>query len=440
MSFPSGVLPATGAYYDGLYGGVVNGLRLFVVCGAGNSIDVTNITTTSLTVTTENVTNLTVDNFYTDLFVIEYAPVTIVSNTYNNYNLTGQSKVAFSSTGGASTITGFAGGVNGQIVYVLNNGTANVTLANQNGSSLLGNRIACPWGANYILFPGREIILQYDGANAVWRFATPTLAIGTGAGIQTSGCDQVIIGAGLAQSDNGDGSNTISSGLTVENANTPLHAVLGPTTVKANNDQGSSSYGRVYWDGTALNFQGLIAYLAGTGPIGPFIDFEFTTGATLAIALDPAATSPTGRDALKLTIPTGGGGGYPSLTTGQVSQTTGYSATSSPAQVTGMDIMLPAIGTYLITATMQWSVTGTTVLGNAVGKLRDTTAGIDITPSNLQTYNTTAPGATGGTISFTCLHATTVVNQHVQLWANYSGMGTPTLTIAGSVIDIVRTA
>ena len=180
---------------------------------------VTNLTVVNLTVTTVNVTNITVDNFYTDLFVIQYV-VTVISNiTYNNFNVVGQSKLALDPSGAGAVITGFdGGGVNGQVLYILNVSAYPIKLTDNDSGSLAGNRIYCPWGVYYLLQPGREIQLEYDLTTGVWRFATPTMAVGTAGSpnvILTDGCDLILAGTNVTFTDNMDGSATISaSGVT----------------------------------------------------------------------------------------------------------------------------------------------------------------------------------------------------------------------------------
>ncbi len=269
--------------------------------------------------------NLLVQNFYTTSINLKYTVITLLNVTYNNYSAAGQSKIAFSpSMSGASAISGFAGGTSGQLLYVWNVGPGPLTLLHQSAGSAAGNKIFTPLRHDYVLWANSGCILEYDtlfgdgSGNAVWRFDEPTFgAENLDASAVTYGCRQL----------------------------------------KANNDLGTGHrYGRLEAldnaDGTSTwNWQGIKAYLAGTGLIGPAADLEFVAGSnvTLSLSLDAAAGSPTGTDALKLTIAASGGGGSISLAKDGASSLN-VSLTTDNVWVDGPSLTIAAAGTYFIFA------------------------------------------------------------------------------------------
>ena len=73
-------------------------------------------------------------------------------------------------TAAATTVTGLAGGVRGQVIYVANyNATSPIdraftlTLAHDSGSSTAGNRFYCPNGEDYKIAAGGGVVCYYDG-------------------------------------------------------------------------------------------------------------------------------------------------------------------------------------------------------------------------------------------------------------------------------------
>ncbi len=75
-----------------------------------------------------------------------------------------------STDGVARTITGFAGVSPGRIVYLHNvAGGANISLANQSGSSTTEYRTITGTGGTVAIQPDRSAIILYDGKNSRWR-------------------------------------------------------------------------------------------------------------------------------------------------------------------------------------------------------------------------------------------------------------------------------
>lgn len=88
------------------------------------------------------------------------------TGTQNNVTMDDGVSV-FNYTGGsATTITGFTGGYQGRMVYVVNAGVA-LTIANNNGGSSSGNRVYTGTGANITLSTQGGFMMRHDGT--YWR-------------------------------------------------------------------------------------------------------------------------------------------------------------------------------------------------------------------------------------------------------------------------------
>lgn len=76
-----------------------------------------------------------------------------------------------------ATITGFAGGVDGQMVRITNASSSNLTIRHQNTSSVAANRIIIETGLDAVIPPNSTFDMQYDSGASRWRVAVlPTTA------------------------------------------------------------------------------------------------------------------------------------------------------------------------------------------------------------------------------------------------------------------------
>lgn len=76
----------------------------------------------------------------------------------------------FTTDGVARTITGFAGGSPGRVVFFCNaGGAANITLNNQDAASSAENRIITGAGGNVAVTPDQLVYLVYDHTSQRWR-------------------------------------------------------------------------------------------------------------------------------------------------------------------------------------------------------------------------------------------------------------------------------
>lgn len=90
-----------------------------------------------------------------------FAPAQITADQ-NNYDAGSIGLVTLSSDA-SRTITGFSGGVNGKLKYILNTGANNIVLAHQSTSSSAANRIISPTGSNITLAQHKAATLLYEG-------------------------------------------------------------------------------------------------------------------------------------------------------------------------------------------------------------------------------------------------------------------------------------
>src|SRR3990172_2029911 len=67
------------------------------------------------------------------------------------------------------SITGFAAGSNGRMLWVVNNGTNAITLVNQSASSTAANRFVNLSGGDYVLANNDSVLMVYDGTATKWR-------------------------------------------------------------------------------------------------------------------------------------------------------------------------------------------------------------------------------------------------------------------------------
>lgn len=97
---------------------------------------------------------------------IDSTPATITSNQ-NNYS-TGNAYVLRLSSNASRNITGFANGVNGRLLLVVNVGSFDIVLQNQNTNSAVANRIITGYGADMTLSASHSTVLWYDATQSRW--------------------------------------------------------------------------------------------------------------------------------------------------------------------------------------------------------------------------------------------------------------------------------
>lgn len=93
-------------------------------------------------------------------------PTTLNANTDNW--APGSYTILRTSTSAAYDITGLVAAGGGQIVYLVNVGSFNITLKND-VTSTAANRFLCTSGADIVVTPGRVAFGFYDNTSARWR-------------------------------------------------------------------------------------------------------------------------------------------------------------------------------------------------------------------------------------------------------------------------------
>lgn len=69
---------------------------------------------------------------------------------------------------GAFGITGFAGGIDGQTIVVMNTTAQNMTIYNANAGSSTANRILCNTGADIVTTGAGAVTMTYSAADSRW--------------------------------------------------------------------------------------------------------------------------------------------------------------------------------------------------------------------------------------------------------------------------------
>ncbi|MFY7908963.1 MAG: hypothetical protein ACOVO2_05405 [Emticicia sp.] len=92
---------------------------------------------------------------------------TTFTGTQHNYNLGGKSVIHVN--GGASLLTGIAGGSDGMIVHIYVGINTDLTIADQSTSSLAANRIVTGHSGDMTILSGGGATLIYDGDVSSWR-------------------------------------------------------------------------------------------------------------------------------------------------------------------------------------------------------------------------------------------------------------------------------
>jgi len=95
--------------------------------------------------------------------------ITLANGANNNLAATNKSWLRLSGPTGAFSISGFSGGIQGQVLYVFNTTSQQMTLKNATGSSA-GNQISTLTGADVVLRAGTSFAtFIYDTASTSWN-------------------------------------------------------------------------------------------------------------------------------------------------------------------------------------------------------------------------------------------------------------------------------
>jgi len=127
-------------------------------------------------------------SFYDNLYLGQSRLPTQLTGNVNDYNPTGWNNTEvldLSADAAGRTITGFDydGGDDayGRLVLIENDGQYPIILAHQSASSTLNNRLYCPGGIDYVLWPRTGVLVWYDFSWSGWRVMAerqPVLSVG----------------------------------------------------------------------------------------------------------------------------------------------------------------------------------------------------------------------------------------------------------------------
>lgn len=94
-----------------------------------------------------------------------------LGGTHNNLVLGAYTKILRVTFTSNATVTGIAGGTHGRRVLVQNTdtGVRTLTFTHADAGSSVGNKMAAPGAASYVLDPGEGVIVWKDGISDVWR-------------------------------------------------------------------------------------------------------------------------------------------------------------------------------------------------------------------------------------------------------------------------------
>lgn len=99
--------------------------------------------------------------------IVSPAQITANQNDYAPTDFATASWLRLSSDA-ARDITGFAGGAQGRLIALSNQGSFTITLKHNSGSSTAGNRILCPGAVDFALTTFQTRWIYYDATAAAW--------------------------------------------------------------------------------------------------------------------------------------------------------------------------------------------------------------------------------------------------------------------------------
>lgn len=101
--------------------------------------------------------------------VVPFINPAAIASDQNNYDIGVGKNFRLTTNGSNRTITGFAGGVDGREITIVNVSANDITISNQSASSDPANRVITGTGADAVLQPDDIASLLYDGTTQRWR-------------------------------------------------------------------------------------------------------------------------------------------------------------------------------------------------------------------------------------------------------------------------------
>jgi hypothetical protein len=91
-----------------------------------------------------------------------------ITANQNDYAI-GDGAVFLMSSDASRNVTGIAGGAEGRVIIIFNQGAQNIVFQNQNAGSSAANRIITGTGADITVAADGQIMLVYESTNSRWR-------------------------------------------------------------------------------------------------------------------------------------------------------------------------------------------------------------------------------------------------------------------------------
>lgn len=160
------------------------------------------------------------------------------TGTLNDVSTSGKSYFSFTG-GSATTVTGFANGADGKLLYILNKTGSQLTINNNDSASVAANRILTGTGAPISIENNASLVLIYDAVTALW-----TVVGGTGGGSSGLPVYTINLASGSLYNDSAaapvDGTGGTPTGMTyaVETSSPLRGAVSYKLSKDAANRQG----------------------------------------------------------------------------------------------------------------------------------------------------------------------------------------------------------
>lgn len=111
---------------------------------------------------------------------VVYSPAQITSNQNDYSTLDTDNQIVGIlrlDSNSAINITGLANGQEGRTLCIINVGSNNISLTDQDASSVAANRIITGTGASIVLVPDDIAKLVYDATTARWRVTNASIAL-----------------------------------------------------------------------------------------------------------------------------------------------------------------------------------------------------------------------------------------------------------------------
>src|SRR6185295_7854105 len=118
--------------------------------------------------TAETIGTMAINRFDGRMLAFDAKAVTLANGVNNDVDVTGYSSIRITGPTGAFSITGFAGGIGGQMLLVNNAVAQDITFPNNNASSAVGNRIQTMTGGDLVGTGISTFIFRYSATTTTW--------------------------------------------------------------------------------------------------------------------------------------------------------------------------------------------------------------------------------------------------------------------------------